>query len=666
MITTATTPTSTMPAAVDVAPNLVITDQRGSTMERNQPEQRNQQFLFVDNDKDELQLNNEPTVPDWTEVVQISNKTVIDTNGYNKLDDQNSKKSVKMTATSEAPAFDFTKIETLFSNSTTTSSANKRECEEADGKDDGADEAKVESEEVTTKHYLCIEISVLKSLKIEDLVFENIVTTEVNSKGSNNNKGSLQHRNNSLNDSVCAKKSLPSYDEEPTKCLNRNTGKEKKLKTKEKDILLREPSASPPFKRSLTPSLDPKLLRQFEEEDRPKRVLRSSTVAASTPKITLTNSNGTVISDNSAKVINHGFAVKMAATKSATRKSVVKKSKQKKPKKLQANFTADNTFSVRNVFHPAQLNEKMKRKRSQSKNGNKEIGLHSKRLKAEINGLLNNELVVALEGLRNNSVRPRHWSGASSSRASTSSGSNGFTVITKTGKRRGSSRIQRNIFNSHWKLIGPPFESPVYVDYFFHEKLYGTKICYSQAVHSKTGDLLRPRDSVLVNSADGEPNFACICRLFSDPETGLPLASVLWYYTPIQVKTETVLAPPVFERELLASKHMDIIPLDTVDEIIWVLTYNEYGRFMAETRNDTYPLAQRVREEDLLWKKGEDDYPRRVFLPRDDTPLELVYFCRRIYDCKLQKVDTKNVTERSNQIKRSRRHPWRQRAKKHR
>lgn len=80
MITTATAPTSTMPAAVDVAPNLVITEERSTTMERNQPEQHNKQFLFVDeNDKEELQLSSESTIPDWSEV-QIS-KTVIDTNG---------------------------------------------------------------------------------------------------------------------------------------------------------------------------------------------------------------------------------------------------------------------------------------------------------------------------------------------------------------------------------------------------------------------------------------------------------------------------------------------------------------------------------------------------------------------------------------------------------
>lgn len=84
--------------------------------------------------------------------------------------------------------------------------------------------------------------------------------------------------------------------------------------------------------------------------------------------------------------------------------------------------------------------------------------------KAEIDGLLNNDLMVTLEDLTNSSVRPRHWSGTSSSRASTSSGSNGFTVITKMGKRRGSSRVRRNNFNSNWKLIGPPYESSVYID----------------------------------------------------------------------------------------------------------------------------------------------------------------------------------------------------------
>lgn len=86
---------------------------------------------------------------------------------------------------------------------------------------------------------------------------------------------------------------------------------------------------------------------------------------------------------------------------------------------------------------------------------------------AEIDGLLDNELMMTLEDLKNTSVRPRHWSGTSSSRASTSSGSNGFTVITKAEKRRGSSRTRRSNFNSNWKLIGSPYESSVYIDVSF-------------------------------------------------------------------------------------------------------------------------------------------------------------------------------------------------------
>lgn len=60
----------------------------------------------------------------------------------------------------------------------------------------------------------------------------------------------------------------------------------------------------------------------------------------------------------------------------------------------------------------------------------------------------------------------------------------------------------------------------IVLQYFFHEKQSTTRLCYPQAIHSKTGDLLRVRDSVLVNAIGGEPNFAFICRLFSDQETG--------------------------------------------------------------------------------------------------------------------------------------------------
>lgn len=60
---------------------------------------------------------------------------------------------------------------------------------------------------------------------------------------------------------------------------------------------------------------------------------------------------------------------------------------------------------------------------------------------------------------------------------------------------------------------------------------------------------------------------------------GVPTATVLWYYCEDQVKADRLsINPPIATRELLASRHLDVIPLDTIDEIIRVLTYNEYAR----------------------------------------------------------------------------------------
>ncbi|VDK68968.1 unnamed protein product [Anisakis simplex] len=45
---------------------------------------------------------------------------------------------------------------------------------------------------------------------------------------------------------------------------------------------------------------------------------------------------------------------------------------------------------------------------------------------------------------------------------------------------------------------------------------------------------------------------------------------------------------------------------------------------MAENKVDCLPRAQRPREEDEVWSKGEMGYPRRSLLPCEDTPIELV------------------------------------------
>lgn len=46
---------------------------------------------------------------------------------------------------------------------------------------------------------------------------------------------------------------------------------------------------------------------------------------------------------------------------------------------------------------------------------------------------------------------------------------------------------------------------------------------------------------------------------------------------------------------------------------------------MTENKIDSLPRAQCPTEEDEIWPRGEVDYPRRKFLPCEDTPVELVY-----------------------------------------
>uniref|UniRef100_A0A914Z3C8 Uncharacterized protein n=1 Tax=Panagrolaimus superbus TaxID=310955 RepID=A0A914Z3C8_9BILA len=83
-------------------------------------------------------------------------------------------------------------------------------------------------------------------------------------------------------------------------------------------------------------------------------------------------------------------------------------------------------------------------------------------------------------------------------------------------------------------------------------------------------------------------------------------------------------------RELLASKHTDTISCDSIQSHAFVLTFNEYCRYIAENKYDSLPapLQSRCKE---LWPRGEKCYPRRRFLPHEDTPQELVYFCRKYY-----------------------------------
>lgn len=68
------------------------------------------------------------------------------------------------------------------------------------------------------------------------------------------------------------------------------------------------------------------------------------------------------------------------------------------------------------------------------------------------------------------------------------------------------------------------------------------------------------------------------------------MTSVLWYYTPSQLNPRCVLELDrlskgnfkLHEKELLASRHLDTVPVDAIESKAYVLSLHEYCRFAAE------------------------------------------------------------------------------------
>lgn len=57
------------------------------------------------------------------------------------------------------------------------------------------------------------------------------------------------------------------------------------------------------------------------------------------------------------------------------------------------------------------------------------------------------------------------------------------------------------------------------------------------------------------------------------------MATVLWFYTQVQVDTSKGLrVDEMHEKELLASRHIDTVNADCIESLAFVLTFNEYCR----------------------------------------------------------------------------------------
>ncbi|CAD5231839.1 unnamed protein product [Bursaphelenchus xylophilus] len=202
-------------------------------------------------------------------------------------------------------------------------------------------------------------------------------------------------------------------------------------------------------------------------------------------------------------------------------------------------------------------------------------------------------------------------------------------------------RRQIPSFSSNWR----PLDEGYLCDLRLPTELQSKKrICYTAIRHMKERDeVIRIRDCVRVCSSEGLENIGKIFRLFFDEDSGNICAEVMWYYTQSQIPEDI----SVMENELLASKHIDVINVDSIEEHAFVLSYSEYCRFIAETRIDEMPPSRRPLESREIWPRGEEEYQRRIRLPHEDTPMDLIYFCRNVYSLKTRKLCFSILSRRS-------------------
>ena len=57
------------------------------------------------------------------------------------------------------------------------------------------------------------------------------------------------------------------------------------------------------------------------------------------------------------------------------------------------------------------------------------------------------------------------------------------------------------------------------------------------------------------------------------------MMNVFWYYRPEHTETDRLLTPTI-PAEVFASKHRDVIPVACIEDRCYVLTFNEYCRWV--------------------------------------------------------------------------------------
>ncbi|XP_076757643.1 uncharacterized protein LOC143427412 isoform X2 [Xylocopa sonorina] len=185
-------------------------------------------------------------------------------------------------------------------------------------------------------------------------------------------------------------------------------------------------------------------------------------------------------------------------------------------------------------------------------------------------------------------------------------------------------------WSNGWSWEGDPFKAKVYLT----NEESAIRRCYASMKH-QSGDVLRPRDCVLLKSGPRKadlPFVAKIAALWENPDDGEMMFSLLWYYRPEH--TEQGKTQYDTEDEVFASRHRDANSVACIEDKCYILTFNEYCRYRKNLRR----IEEGLESPGLIVPPGDQLYPRENRQPPIPVPSDMVLFCRRVYDYRGKKL----------------------------
>lgn len=183
-------------------------------------------------------------------------------------------------------------------------------------------------------------------------------------------------------------------------------------------------------------------------------------------------------------------------------------------------------------------------------------------------------------------------------------------------------------WSNGWTWEGQPFQGKVFLN---SDDPPVARTCYPAMRHSE-GDIIRPRDSVLLRAGSKRaelPYVAKVAHLWENPEDGEMMMSLLWYYRPEH--TEQGRQPVDGPDEVFASRHKDHNSVACIEDKCYVLTFSEYCRFRRQLRG----FEENIEEQPSIVPPLRRENPR---LPPSIVSPELVMYCQRVYEFRLKRL----------------------------